>query len=171
MEVIMGYRIKKLATITICLYTFVTTALYADNVEQSNSISPILFKANDILFHPAPGFPKGAQIVLIRGDLSKAEPYTIRFKLPDGFVIPSHWHSTDEELTVLTGTLNVGAGDKVDKSQSTALPAGSYQLVPAKVHHYVWTTGETMFQLNGMGPRTTTFVNPAEWIALIKASQ
>jgi hypothetical protein len=32
-------------------------------------------KASDIMFHPAPGFPKGAMITLIRGDLSKAEPY------------------------------------------------------------------------------------------------
>jgi hypothetical protein len=47
-------------------------------------------KVDDIKFHPAPGFPKGAQIVLIRGDLSQAVPYTIRFKLPDGFVIPAH---------------------------------------------------------------------------------
>ncbi len=44
------------------------------------------------------------------------------------------------------------------------------QLVPAKAHHYVWATGETVIQLDGMGPRTTTFVNPAEWSALIKKS-
>ncbi len=138
--------------------------------DNQNATSSVIAKASDIKFHPAPGFPKGAQIVLLRGDLSKAEPYTIRFKLPDGFVIPAHWHTTDEEVTVLAGTLNVGMGDKVDKSQSTALAAGGYQIVPAMAHHYVWATGETVIQLDGMGPRTTTFVNPEEWTAMIKKS-
>jgi hypothetical protein len=58
-------------------------------------------------------------------------------------------------------------GDKVDKAQSTALTAGGYQLVPAQAHHYVWATGETVMQLDGMGPRTTKFVNPEEWNKLI----
>lgn len=139
----------------------------ADNAQGT---SPLVIKADDVKFHPAPGFPKGAQIVLLRGDLSQAVPYTIRFKLPDGFIIPSHWHSTDEEVTVLSGTLNVGMGDKVDKSQSTALTPGGFQIVPANAHHYVWTTGETIMQLDGMGPRTTVFVNPAEWNAMIQKS-
>lgn len=161
---------KKLVFLSVLLSNLIAVpVLYAADNNQSNTL-PILMKAAEIKFHPAPGFPKGALIVLIRGDLSKAEPYTIRFKLPDGFIIPSHWHTTDEEVTVLSGTLNVGMGDKVDKSQSTALTAGSYQLVPAYAHHYVWASGETVIQLDGMGPRTTTFVNPAEWTMMIKKS-
>ncbi|NNM60075.1 MAG: cupin domain-containing protein [Legionellales bacterium] len=136
----------------------------------ATTTSAIVMQAADINFHPAPGFPKGAQIVLLRGDLSQAEPYTIRFKLPDGFVIPSHWHTTDEEVTVLSGTLNAGTGDTVDKSHSTALAAGSFAIVPAMLHHYVWATGETVMQLDGMGPRTTTFVNPQEWMTMIQKS-
>lgn len=132
--------------------------------------APIIFKPSDIAFHPAPGFPKGAEIVLMRGDLSKEEPYTIRFKLPAGFTVLPHWHGKDEEVTVLSGTLNVGAGDNVDKSASTALAAGGYQVVPALAHHYVWTTEDTVFQLDGMGPRTTTFVDPQAWAEMIKNS-
>lgn len=146
----------------------IVSPLYAAN--DQNASSAILMKASDIQFNPAPGFPKGAEIALIRGDLSKAQPYTIRFRLPDGFVIPSHWHTTDEEVTVLSGTLNVGMGDTVEKSKSIALTAGGYQVVPAMAHHYVWATGETVIQLDGMGPRTTTFVNPEEWASMIKKS-
>lgn len=167
--IIMHQLSKKLIFFTTLLANFVLASqLYA--ADDQNTSNPLLMKASDIYFHPAPGFPKGAQIVLIRGDLSKAEPYTIRLKLPDGYVIPSHWHATDEEVTVLSGTLNVGLGDKVDKSQSTGLTAGGYQVVPANAHHYVWSTGETVFQLDGMGPRTTTFVDPDEWAAMIKKS-
>jgi quercetin dioxygenase-like cupin family protein len=160
--------VRKLAFLA--LFTtnlIVLPAAYADDQAAG---SPIVIKADQVKFHPAPGFPKGAQIVLLRGDLSEAVPYTIRFKLPDGFVIPPHWHSTDEEVTVLSGTLNVGMGDKVDKTQSTALSAGGFQIVPAKAHHYVYATGETVMQLDGMGPRTTVFVNPEEWTAMIKKS-
>lgn len=132
--------------------------------------SSIIFKPEDINFHPAPGFPKGAQIILLKGDLSKAEPYTIRFKLPAGYIILSHWHDKDESNTILSGTLNVGTGDKVDKSASTALKAGSFQVVPAMAHHYVWASEETVFQIDGMGPRTTTFVDPNAWAELIKNS-
>jgi quercetin dioxygenase-like cupin family protein len=160
---------KKVIFLTTLLANLVILPqLYA--ADSQNATSHILMKASDIKFHPAPGFPKGAQIVLLQGDLSKAEPYTIRFKFPNGFVIPSHWHTTDEEVTVLSGTLNVGMGDKVDKSQSTALSAGGFQIVPANAHHYVWAKGETVIQLDGMGPRTTTFVNPDEWTAMIKKS-
>src|SRR5271167_757610 len=112
----MSHLSRKFA-VSILLLTNIAamSTLYASEGINNNN-GAILLKASDIMFHPAPGVPKRAMITLIRGDLSKAEPYTIRFKLPDGFVIPSHWHSTDEEVTVLSGTLNVGMGDKVDKS-------------------------------------------------------
>lgn len=150
-----------ISTILFSVFTVFSIVTYAE---------PVLIKAADITFHPAPGFPKGAEIVILRGDLSKAEPYTIRFKFPDGYVIPSHWHGTDEEVTVLEGTLNSGEGDTVDKTKSVALPAGSFQVIPAQHHHYVWASGDTLIQLDGMGPRTTTFVNPEEWKAMILKS-
>jgi len=166
------YRLsKKFVCLAILLANvIVAPQLCAADDNQNNATNPISFKASDIKFNPAPGFPKGAEIVILRGDLSKAEPYTIRFKLPNNFVILPHWHSTDEEVTVLSGTLNVGMGDQVDKSKSTALTAGGYQIVPANMHHYVWTTGSTIIQLDGMGPRTTVFVNPDAWAALVKKS-
>src|SRR5579863_5624677 len=104
----------RISTKASALSFLLATLIVAPQLSLASDTQPILLKASDIKFHPAPGFPKGALITLIRGDLSKAEPYTIRFKLPDGFVIPSHWHTTDEEVTVLSGTLNVGMGDKVE---------------------------------------------------------
>jgi quercetin dioxygenase-like cupin family protein len=166
----MHHTSKKILFATLLAINLITIPILSAQADQNTLSQPVLIKAADINFHPAPGFPKGAQIVILRGDLSKAEPYTIRFKLPDGFVIPAHWHSTDEEVTVLSGTLNVGTGDIVDQNKSTPLEPGGFQIVPAKAHHYVWTTGETVMQLDGMGPRTTVFVNPAEWTALIKKS-
>lgn len=160
---------KKFVFLAVVLTNLIVVPqLYA--ADQNDHATAITLNASDIQFKPAPGFPKGAQIALIRGDLSKPMLYTIRFKLPDGFIIPAHWHPKDEEVTVLSGTLNVGMGDTVDKSKSTALSAGGYQIVPANAHHYVWANGETVFQVEGMGPRSTTFVNPKEWAAMIQKS-
>src|SRR5260221_2927195 len=117
----MSYLSRKfLFSIVILSSIAAMPTLYASDATK-NDHGAILLKASDVMYHPAPGFPKGAMIALLRGDLSKAEPYTIRFKWSDGFVIPSHWHTTDEEVTVLSGTLNVGMGDKVDKSESIDL--------------------------------------------------
>lgn len=150
-----------------------TSPLYAASQGQASKSTAIVMQQDTInaKFHPMPGLPAGVLIANIRGDLSKPEPYTIRFKLPRCYVIPSHWHTNDEEVTVISGIFNVGTGDKIDKSQTTALTAGGFQLVPGKAHHYVWGSADsTIVQLDGMGPRDTIFVNPKELIPLFKAN-
>src|SRR5262245_7386243 len=55
---------------------------------------------NDVKWGPAPpALPAGAQIAVLSGDPSKAEPFTIRLKAPDGYKIMPHWHPTDENVT------------------------------------------------------------------------
>ena len=68
----------------------------------------------------------------------------------------------DEHLTVMTGTLHVGMGEKIDRAAATALPAGSYSLMPKEMRHFVWAEGETVIQLHGVGPFKTFWVNPAD---------
>jgi hypothetical protein len=41
--------------------------------------------------------------------------------MPAGYKIPPHWHPTDENVTVLSGTLGAGMGDKFDKSSASLL--------------------------------------------------
>lgn len=136
--------------------------------KQSESI---IIQQADVKFHPAPGLPDGANISVLRGDISKAEPYTLRLELPDCYVIPPHWHTNAEEVTVISGTFNVGLGDKIDTTKSTALTAGGFQIVPEKANHYVWSKGTTVVQLDGMGPRDTHFVDPKELIPLFKSNK
>jgi anti-sigma factor ChrR (cupin superfamily) len=155
-----------LILVTIFSALLSTSSIQAADKNQSDTSKPIMTQQTDMKFHPAPGLPPGAMITVVRGDISKAEPYTLRLKLPDCYVIPSHWHTNPEEVTVLSGTFNVGVGDKIDKTQSTALTAGGFQLVPGKTNHYVWSKGTTIVQLDGMGPRDTNFVNPKELIPL-----
>src|SRR5207253_1326457 len=67
---------------------------------------------------PSPPFmPPGSQTAVMLGDPGKKGLFIIRGKLPDGYTIPPHWHSAVENVTVLSGTFNVGMGDKLDKSK------------------------------------------------------
>ena len=43
-----------------------------------------------------------------------------------------------------------------------AVTAGAFGTVPARMHHFGWTTGETEVQVHGMGPFKLVYVNPAD---------
>ena len=49
---------------------------------------------------PPPFLPAGAKFALVSGDPGKPGPFEIRLDMPDGYVIPPHWHPTDETVTV-----------------------------------------------------------------------
>ena len=82
---------------------------------------------DDVKWGPAPpAMPAGAQIAVLEGDPRKAGPFTLRIKTPDGYVVPAHWHPTEENLTIISGSFGIGLGDKFDKSKVRYLPPGSY---------------------------------------------
>jgi Domain of unknown function (DUF4437) len=105
----------------------------------------------------------GLEIAVLSGDPAKeGVPFVYRLKLRDGLIVPPHWHPVDEHLTVMTGTLHMGMGEKFDRAGATALPAGSYSMMPKDMRHFVWAEGETILQLHGVGPFKTFWVNPAD---------
>src|SRR5689334_18700435 len=61
-----------------------------------------------------PDLPKGAQVAVLYGDPMKKGPFTLRLKMPAGYKIPPHWHTQDENLTILAGTLVLHMGDTMD---------------------------------------------------------
>src|ERR1043165_3905275 len=77
-----------------------------------------VLKADAIQWMAAPPqLPKGAQVAVVYGDPGKAGLYIILAKMPDGYAIPAHWHNQVENVTVLSGTFNVGMGGKLDQSK------------------------------------------------------
>lgn len=118
---------------------------------------------SDLRWHDGPpSLPPGAQCAVIEGDPTQAGLFTMRVKMPANYRIPAHWHPADEHVTVIAGTFNMGAGDALDTSQGQALPAGSFALMPATMHHFAWTTAETVIQLHGVGPWQINYLNPAD---------
>ncbi len=108
-----------------------------------------------------PFLPPGAQIVVLDGDPGKPVRITLRLKFPAGYQIPAHWHPTQEDVTVLSGSLNVGMGKVLSKKGDTLLKAGGFVALPARMNHYVWTDEETVVQVHLQGPFAITYADPA----------
>lgn len=127
--------------------------------------APSISLAGDpaIQWGPAPAvFAPGAQLAVLRGDPSKAEEYTVRLRMPNGYRIMPHTHPTDENVTVIDGTFKVGMGAKFDASATKALGIGGFVTAPANMAHFAVAQGETIVQVHGIGPFTLTYVNPAD---------
>jgi hypothetical protein len=125
--------------------------------------APVVVTPDKVQWGPAPPvFQPGAQFAVISGDPSKAGPFIVRLKVPDGYRIMPHWHPTVENVTVLSGEFHVGMGDKFDESSMLTLPAKSTAVVPMHHNHYAMAKGETEVQVNGTGPFKLIYVNAAD---------
>jgi quercetin dioxygenase-like cupin family protein len=112
---------------------------------------------------PAPPFvPPGAQIAILAGNPMAAESYTVRLKFPANYAIGAHSHPTDENVAVVSGTLFMGMGDKLDKQAGHAVAPGGFAMMPAKANHYAYTKQPTTILLYGIGPVEFNYVNPAD---------
>ena len=108
-----------------------------------------------------PSLPKGVKVAVLNGDPGKAAPFTLLLKMPAGYKVAPHWHSQDENVLVLSGTLYAGMGDKLDPKASGLKP-GAYIFMPAKMHHYAFAKTPTVIELHGSGPLDITYINPAD---------
>lgn len=125
--------------------------------------APAAAQAPAIKWGPAPAvFPAGMKFAVLQGDPGKAGVYTVRLDMPNGYTIKPHYHPTDEHVTVISGTLLVGMGDKVATDKAMRLPRGGFITAPAQAHHFAVARGHTVVQVHGLGPFQLTYVNPAD---------
>jgi len=110
-----------------------------------------------------PDLPKGTQIAVLAGDPGQPGPFVLRVKFPSNTVVAPHRHATAENLTVLSGDLYHGMGEKLDRGRGERLAAGGFVYLPAMMPHWVWTqAGESVVQVTGTGPFGLLYVNPAD---------
>jgi quercetin dioxygenase-like cupin family protein len=144
-----------LRSVTLAL-VLTTSAALAEEMK-----SPV--NAKDLKWGSAPdAFPKGAQLAVVSGDPFKDGLYVVRMKVPVGYKIPAHNHPTTEYVTVISGTFNIGMGDKLDQKKGIELSAGGFGEAPANMNHYAWASTESILQIHGQGPFAITYVNPAD---------
>ena len=120
------------------------------------------FTPDEVQWGPAPPFiPAGASLAVLEGNpLGATGDYTVRLKMPDGYKIAPHWHPKRENVTVISGTLKVGMGDKFDESKMMTFPAGSFAYLDPSMHHYAMGNGETVVQIHGSAPVKFNYINP-----------
>lgn len=118
----------------------------------------------DLKWMPAPPvIPNGVQIAVLSGNPFAEGFSTVRLRIPPHTTFAPHWHPTAESFTVLKGTLYLGMGDKVDKSNARALPPMGFASLPAMHHHWVYSANEeAVIDLSFYGPFQIHYVNPAD---------
>ena len=108
-------------------------------------------------------WPKGLEITELVGSRSRPGPFVEQVKFPPKFTHYPHFHPDDRTYTVISGTLYVGYGDKLDPAKLKALPAGSFHTEPAELPHFLVTKEEgAIVQVSGTGPSGTTLIDPAD---------
>ncbi|MFL5318400.1 MAG: cupin domain-containing protein [Myxococcaceae bacterium] len=127
--------------------------------QEKKKPEAVMLNPSDLKWGDAPpGLPKGAQLAVLEGDPSKPAAFTVRLKFPDGYKISPHWHTKDENLTILSGNLVLHMGDTMDAPSHELGPA-AYHFLPGKMHHAAEAKGETVVQLHGTGPFDINYLN------------
>ena len=110
---------KKIALILTLPLILSLVALAAQKDASQKSTEPATSEQHVVL-NPAdlkwgdapPGLPPGAKLAVLAGDPNKKGLFTVRLQTPAGYKVPPRTHPTAEHITVISGTFNIGTGDK-----------------------------------------------------------
>ncbi len=115
------------------------------------------YRLLDIEWQAGP-FP-GSDVAVVAGD-PNAGLHTTYLRLPPGTRIPPHWHSFDEYVTVVEGTILFGQGERVDSNAARLFGPGAFIHIPAKVPHYAWSKSQVILSQTRAGAADFHWVNP-----------
>jgi quercetin dioxygenase-like cupin family protein len=122
----------------------------------------VFINTGDLKWGDAPPvLPRGAKIAVLNGDPFKPGQYTLRLSLPANYRLPPHWHTLNENLTIVSGTFYVGMGDKTT-GHAHEVRTGGYHYLPAKQHHYAFTKSAAVVQVSGEGPFDINYIDPKD---------
>jgi hypothetical protein len=154
------FRLSALLTL-VARAAWLAPPVLADG-EQSEMVLKV-YTPTDVKWGSGPAsLPPGAKLAVLEGNPATEGPFVIRLRLPDGYRIAPHTHPKPERVTVISGTFNIGMGDRFDPSKGTAMPAGTFGTWAPGMKHFVWASGETVIQLHGAGPWMIEYVDPAD---------
>ena len=154
---------KKNSIILGVVLTFSAILVVAQEKEtkekSSGAAEPKLLATAEMQWGEGPPLlPAGAQMVVLDGDPGKKGSFTVRLKMPAGYKIPPHTHPVAERVTVISGAVHFGIGEKFDESAGRELKAGDFAVIPAGVPHFAWSLSEAVVQIQGEGPFERKFV-------------
>lgn len=105
--------------------------------------------------------PAGYQVATLYGDPAKAGVYVIRVKFPPGVMSRPHTHTTDRMIVVIKGPWYTGTSKVFDPGNTVPVPTAGFMIHPAGAAHFDGAKDqEVIVQITGMGPVTTTQLQP-----------
>lgn len=140
-----------------------TTLALAALLAASTASAQAAQKSAKLQWGPAPPFlPAGAKFALVSGDPGKAGPFEVQLDMPNGYVVPPHWHPTDETVAVKSGHFRFGMGEKIDAKAEKTLRSGQSGTLKTNMRHWARAQGRTRISISGNGPFAITYVNQAD---------
>ena len=111
---------------------------------------------------PPDGLPEGALLAVLSGDPAKPGLFTMRLRLPPGYKILPHRHSSDELVTVISGEVSLGMGKSYSERKARKLARGGYAVAAANMDHYAFTKDGGEIQVTANGPFQIAYVRPKD---------
>jgi quercetin dioxygenase-like cupin family protein len=144
------------------LFTAAVIALVGSAWAQ-DGMKPTTVMPEALTWKDNPAIPKGGQIAVLVGDPTKAGEVVVqRVKFPANYQVPPHTHPYAETVTVISGSVGFGMGEKFEKKGELG-KVGALFANPAKHAHYVWTGDEpAIVQVQFIGPGGIDYINPAD---------
>jgi quercetin dioxygenase-like cupin family protein len=122
-------------TLSAIAMTFSATSLRAQNAPSTVPLTRSTSSA--LQWGPCPAiFPAGCQITVLHGDPSKPNA-DVFLRVPGGYVIPSHSHTSPERMILVEGQLTV----RYKGAAAEVLTPGKYAYGPAGLPHEARCTG------------------------------
>jgi len=111
--------------------------------------------------YPLGKFQPGQWVEKVSGDFTKpGEPFVFRIHQDAGYITLPHTHPIDENITVVKGSWSLGMGRRFDRSALKPMALGTFGVAPKNMEHFAWTKEEAVLQIHGIGPFTSTVVEP-----------
>jgi quercetin dioxygenase-like cupin family protein len=116
-----------------------TAAMAAQASSPTGKPLAILPTSPDLKWGPCPPiFPAGCQIAVLHGDPSQPNA-DIYLRVPGGYTIPTHTHTSAERMVLTTGKLKV----KYKGAKMTTLTVAEYAFGPAGLPHVAKCVSKT----------------------------
>ena len=103
----------------------------------------------------------GQWVEKVWGDPTKpGEPFVLRIHQDAGYITLPHVHPIDESITVVKGSWSMGMGRRFDPAGLELMETGAFGMAPKNMAHFALSSTETILQVHGIGPFTSTVVEP-----------
>jgi len=113
-----------------CVVLITGSALAQQSMQATGMQQPVIVHPEQAKFVSSPSLPECYSLALERGDPKGSGSVTL-VTMTSGCVVPTHWHSANEQATFTSGTGQI----EMKGEQPQTVSAGTYIYIPAKHAH------------------------------------